>query len=140
MNSLADICATGALLFDRASLCALLCRVPSSQIGRAFGFASMGASLILGSVSDGISRTWSGNGGKGEWEGEIIVTPGDRGHALECRPGALRPVRTRRPLITHTRLRGRAGPVPGHVRSTTMPGHVRLAPEQATRPCVCVCV
>ncbi|WIA42034.1 hypothetical protein OEZ86_009324 [Tetradesmus obliquus] len=35
-------------------------RVPSTQIGRAFGFASMGASLILGSFTDSIARSLGG--------------------------------------------------------------------------------
>ncbi|WIA21609.1 hypothetical protein OEZ85_000793 [Tetradesmus obliquus] len=35
-------------------------RVPSTQIGRAFGFASMGASLILGSFTDSIAKSLGG--------------------------------------------------------------------------------
>jgi aarF domain-containing kinase len=34
--------------------------VPSTQLGRALGFASMGASLLLGSFTDSISRTLGG--------------------------------------------------------------------------------
>jgi hypothetical protein len=38
-------------------------RVPSTQIGRALGFAGMGASLLLGSLTDSISRTLGGSSG-----------------------------------------------------------------------------
>jgi hypothetical protein len=37
-------------------------RVPSTPIGRAFGFASMGASLLLGTLKDNIVSTFSGPG------------------------------------------------------------------------------
>lgn len=36
-------------------------RVPSTSIGRAFGFAGMGASLLFGSITDSISNAFSGN-------------------------------------------------------------------------------
>eukprot|EP00879_Flechtneria_rotunda_P006145 GHRR01006461.1.p1 GENE.GHRR01006461.1~~GHRR01006461.1.p1 ORF type:complete len:813 (+),score=305.37 GHRR01006461.1:22-2460(+) len=35
-------------------------RVPSTPLGRALGFAGMGASLLLGSFTDSIARSWSG--------------------------------------------------------------------------------
>ncbi|GAX77030.1 hypothetical protein CEUSTIGMA_g4477.t1 [Chlamydomonas eustigma] len=35
-------------------------RVPESQLGRAFGFASMGASLLFGTMGDSLGRAWSG--------------------------------------------------------------------------------
>jgi aarF domain-containing kinase len=38
----------------------LLYRVPSTQIGRALGFAGMGASLLFGSITDSVSRTLGG--------------------------------------------------------------------------------
>lgn len=50
-------------LLSRAYLLpAVSCRVPSSQLGRALGFAGMGASLLLGSLSDSISRSLGGGG------------------------------------------------------------------------------
>lgn len=39
----------------------MLCRVPSTQIGRALGFAGMGASLLFGSITDSVSRTLGGS-------------------------------------------------------------------------------
>lgn len=43
-----------------ASAPIILCRVPSTQLGRALGFAGMGASLLFGSITDSVSRTLGG--------------------------------------------------------------------------------
>lgn len=37
------------------------CRVPSTQFGRALGFAGMGASLLFGSITDSVTRTLGGS-------------------------------------------------------------------------------
>jgi len=43
--------------------------VPSSSIGRAFGFASLGATILLGTAKDTISRAWRGQRADDETEG-----------------------------------------------------------------------
>jgi hypothetical protein len=54
-------------------------RVPDSPMGRAMGFAAMGASLMLGTLGDRISRAWTGpsgseaEGGKGEAYSNFIT-------------------------------------------------------------------
>ena len=56
-------------------------RVPESPLGRALGFAGMGASLLFGSVKDSVVRTWSGPGAQA---GATAGAPDGKPNPLAC--------------------------------------------------------
>ena len=64
-------------------------RVPSSPIGRVFGFAQLGASLVYGTMSDSVSQYFRGSGGgEGGAAGPKANTTGNR-QAPACGPVTL---------------------------------------------------